>query len=330
MSPPLPLRRRPRARSFLALAAAIALALLALSFPGGVVAETIQPPGHRTKFEAPPAFKPDEGFAGAKGPSGASITIVEFPAVAFSEIKAHMTAETLASNPRSQMQDVKALSLARSDDYLAFEGRANVGGAPLWRALLVIHDDQTTAVIAANTPQAEIDSGAIKPEDVKASLSGAAFGEMRPAAPSFVFDTLGSFKQAGVVMNIATVYNRDGKLPAVKPNPPVASFAIIKAPNARVGPDPRAQGEAILKNDHGKPLSDVVVTQTQPTRIAGLEGFAYEGERGAGALAERLYGVYLIDGERFIWIGGSAPVGEAATIAELKQIFSSFRLLAKN
>ena len=319
-----------RGRSLLHLATAAALSLMAL--PGGANdarAETIQPPGHRTKFEAPAGFKPDDNFAGAKGPSGASITIVEFPAVAFAEIKAHLSAETLARDPQSPMQDVQALTLARSDDYTAFEGRSEIGGAALRRSILLIHDGQTAAVIVANTPQAAIDSGALKPEDIKASLSGAAFGEMRPAAPTFAFDSLGSFKQAGVVMNIATVYNRDGKLPERKPDPPVASFAVIKAPNAQVGPDPRAQGEAILKNDHGRPSPDVVVKQTQPTKIGGLEGFAYEADRGAGAVAERLYGVYLIDGEKFIWIGGSAPAGEAATIAELKQIFASFHLLAK-
>lgn len=306
----------------------LAALLFSLVTVASASAETITVPGHRTVIEAPAGFSPADDFAGAESDGGASITVVEFPGAAFAQLKAGLRPETFAANPRAKMSDVKVLPLARKDEYLAFEGTAVVEGVPFRRVVLVFHDAETTAFVTVNIPDALLRSGTITREAMLATLNHTGLGTRTPASPSFVFEAPGSFKPAGTVMNVLTMYNRAGKMPEERVATPAASIGVTKAPDLVVSGDPRTQGEAFFRHTHRS--SNVGDVKIETVEIDGLKGFSYEAKSADGSPPEAYYSVYLIDGGHFLWLAGTAPADEAeATIPEFKTIFASFRLSPK-
>ncbi len=287
-------------------------------------AETFQLPGSRVVIDAPEGFAVASGFVGLQHTAGgASIVIADFPAVAFAQLKSQLTPEALI---RAKFVNAKPLRLARTDDFVAFEGK--VGGT-MTRFMLVFADSKTTALLTVNIPDTAIGSGTIARRDVERALETVAFKDIAAAAEkSFTLGYTGAFKHAGDfnMVGRVSIYNLGGKMhdkPVTRQEP---GFVILQMSDAAAAADLKATSRRLLST---RTRRDVAISEEKPVTVSGLDGWEHVATASETSTDEKigLYEVMLADGdEGLISLSGSAPIAEFDQyLPEFRKIVASFQ-----
>ncbi|MEL6299477.1 MAG: hypothetical protein AAFQ45_12980 [Pseudomonadota bacterium] len=314
-----------------ATAAAILLAgsaIAAATMPiAPVAAKVMQAPDSRVALTLPDGFTKATRFKGFEHPSGASIVVLEVPAVAYARMARAMNPNTLATRG---VLNAKALDLGRSDKHVAFTAEQRTAIGMFDKVLLLIGDETSTALVTANVPRKAAADGQVSVDAIKSAFAKASFAKRSAAAkPLYAFTYTGPFKKAGSVMGAGQIYNLKGEMPKQRLTKAEPNFIAVHALNKEINvPNPplfaAGQVEA-LRGFTGKRI-----IKTEAGRIAGIEAHRHTVSAKNTSTGDDVvfYHVMLFpeDGGYYRFIA-STPAADADTyVPEFEKMAASFEL----
>jgi hypothetical protein len=253
--------------------AALAGVLIATGTAPHARAESQTVPSTRISVDVPAGFEPAKQFPGFMNEkTGASLMVVQMPAVAYAEFQKKDLAAAMATQGFASVKNDK-LTFPGDHIYITAE-QATAAGA-FSKFLLIFADADATAMLTANVPKADITSGRTKVSDIEKMLQSAKFTAATAAAaePDFTLGYLGVFKTAGGMAG-ATMFTLDGKGAPDKPDPGRPVFIVAPSVNKVEIADVKSTAFAALAS-----LFDVEagkIIKEGPISIAGFEGYEVE------------------------------------------------------
>jgi hypothetical protein len=256
-------------RRFRTLALAVLFASLALAAPVLPAAARVQQaPASRVALDVPDGFEVARQFSGFIRPDiGASLVIVEMPAVAYEQLATGLTPEALQAKGIEKAAPAK---LAREGSYLFLKGEQKSAMGLVDKFLLAFREDGVTALITANVPRQAIQDGAVSAVGIETILASARIAERAAAAKAlFQLGYLGPFKAAGTILGTTHAYTLDGRLEPQKPREKRALLIVAPSLDKRAVPGDDTFAETLLAGLSG--LKEIKVVDRSRGVIAGLE-----------------------------------------------------------
>lgn len=295
-------------------------------------AEPRQAPGSRIALDLSGSFNPSDRFSGfVDEASGASFVVVEMPGPAYEELKNIASApEALAGQG---LTDTATAELAgRKGEYVYFTGKQQAAGAEFAKFVLILRENNVTAMITANIPQKAIEAGVFERAAVETILANAVVMDT-PAkgVELFRLGYLGPFKESFGLMGTSKAYSPSGALPKPGENRILIEPTLIISPSmdSRQVIDPQQAAQQSFKAFGG--LKDKTISSEKAVTIGGLEGYQIVGEAADERSGSRI-GLYLVllsgkpDG--YYAIVGTSPQAEMEKFApEIEKVIGSFEPL---
>ncbi len=256
-------------RPFRTLALAVLVASLALAAPMVPAAARVQQaPASRVALDVPDGFEVARQFSGfVRSDIGASLVIVEMPAVAYEQLATGLTPEALQAKG---IEKAALAKLPREGSYLYLKGEQKSAQGLVDKFLFAFREDGVTALITANVPRQAIRDGAVTASAIEAVLASARVAERAAVAKAlFQLGYLGPFKAAGTILGTTHAYTLDGRLEPQKPKEKRALLIVAPSLDKRVVPGDEAFAETLLAGLSG--LKEVKVVDRSRGVIAGLE-----------------------------------------------------------
>ncbi len=286
-----------------------------------------QAPGARTSMELPTGFVAADTFSGFTNETlGASLVVLEMPAVAFVQIGSGLTADALASKG---ITDIQFRKLPRADDHIFLTGeQVAPGGEVIAKYMLVFRNEDATVLITANLKKKSIAADPRAPGRIEATLASAVIEEKpAPQKDLFTLTYVGDFKRSEAMMGQMRSFMRLDTpfgTPAARAHP---LFIVIppldRRPVDDVDQTLQRQLSAMTK------YSNVEIVTSQALVVDGLRGQAVTAtakERDDGA-ERSLYAVMLPvpGGGSFTMIGTTPAALHHADMAEFAKMALGFK-----
>jgi hypothetical protein len=305
----------------------MALALLCAQ-TGIASAETPrQAPNSRVAMEVPDSFIASDRFSGfVDEKSGASILIVEMPAVAYDEVR------TIGDKPevfaqKGIVETKKAELPGRTGDYVYITGKQKTQTGDYGKYILVARENNVTVMITANVPLMGADS--LAPQQIERAFATASVkNEVVKGAELFTLSYLGAFKETLSVMGNSKVYSPSGKIP--EPGAVKTSQEPIFVISTSVDKGTVADVKASAKNSFrviGN-LSAHEVKSEKDITVAGLKGYEIVGEGDDPKTGARS-GLYVVllsgsTGGYYVMAGIAPATGMPEYLPEFQKIAMGF------
>lgn len=315
----------PLTRYGLAVMAMLAAILLAAHVT--VAAERQAVPGTRVSLAPPAGMTLSRAFAGFEDrDTGASIVVTEFPAEAYAQLSAAMTAENLAT---------RAISDVRTEQ-VSVDGHAGVyvdavqtaRGTRFAKQFLILGSPQATVMVVFTAPQDTASDAGLQATRTAMLGLGLSSGEVdQLAGLPFVFAQRSGFGDPKVIGGYGVALSDPSLSPSQRGNAPVF---IITAPPAdacaQAGDDRLAFAEGLLGRIRA--VQDVEVTSRAAASIDSLSGdelIASAASTGNGA-ATLVYQVTLFDDCQLYQMVGIGPdTRRDELLGEFRALANSFR-----
>ncbi|MEO1695143.1 MAG: hypothetical protein AAFR55_07890, partial [Pseudomonadota bacterium] len=305
-----------------------------------------QAPGSRVVLPLSPAWTPSDTFTGFQRPNGASIVILEVPAVAYPRMAHAMRARVLASRG---ILDARPLDLGRTTKTVALSGRQATPAGWFDKILMVTADERTAVVVTANLPapdpsvtgdtenttdrtenSATARAAARLRRSVIAAFSGMRFADdIAPVRRRYTLTYTGPLKPAGTFAGAALAYNETGSMPQQRVAGDRPLVIVAHALSRRPVRNPERAAIRLLKSLSG--FDDIIQQTSERVRINGLDGVMQTG----GARVEgsdtsvALFQVFLVNPKGgYYRFNGIAPAARRAELfAEYERMARSFKRL---
>lgn len=227
--PPAPSLRVPArvASLFCAVVLAIAAAGPA-ALPAQALASPQQAANSRVVLDLPAGYQPAALFSGFQNDElGVSFVILEAPPKAYDEMATGFVGSELA---KRGLTDAEKGSLARDGDYVYMRARQKSPAGSYAKFFVLFRTADQTVLISCNVPQAALDGGSVKPEDVEKVLATARTVEATAVKDIYRLGYLGPFREAGRVAGTSRIYTLDGRMD-VEPQGDSPRAMVVVAPS---------------------------------------------------------------------------------------------------
>lgn len=313
--------RRFRTLGHVALVASLALATQIVP----AAARVQQAPASRVALDVPEGFEAARQFSGFIRPDiGASLVVVEMPAVAYEQLATGLTPEALQTKGIEKAAPAK---LAREGNYLYLKGEQKSAQGLVDKFLMAFREDGVTALITANVPRQAIQDGSVSATAIEAVLASARIaGRAAESKALFHLGYLGPFKAAGTILGTTHAYTLDGRLEPQKPKDKRAILIVAPSLDKRVVPGDDAFAEALLAGLNG--LREVKIVDRSRAAIAGLEAIEFVADavdKADGSPVKLMQTVIRGRDGGYFRIVGQMPAEDATRLLpEMRKIAASF------
>ena len=327
-----PIRRRLLAISASAPRAIMRAMLAALAVGGvfsGAQAEPRQAPNSRIALEVPASFVPSPRFSGFRDEaSGSSFLIVEMPGAAYDELKT--LGDSQDALAQKGLTDAQAAQLpGRSGDYVYITAKQKTAAGDYGKHILVMRENDVTAMITANIPAKALADKTVTPEQVERALASATVkAEAAKGQELFQLSYLGPFKPSLSIMGTSRAYSLSGKVPEPgsqnAPSEPI--FVVAPSIDKTQIADVKQAAQHFFGTFAG--LSGQQVKSEKEVSLAGLRGYQIVGEGQNPKSEQTAVYIVLLSGEEggYYMLAGSAPASDMGTyLPEFEKIAAGFQ-----
>ncbi len=311
------------------LAATAAALLIAASVADARAEAYRQLPNSRIAMEIGGAFTASSRFTGfLDEASGASFVIAEMPGHAYHEVK-KLADRPAALASKGIVQTRKSELPGRSGEYVYVTGIQRTPRGDYAKFLLIMREDDVTAIITANVPVLALKNKTVARERIERALRSAT---VRPriakTAELFRLAYLGPFREAVSLMGTSKAYNLTGKIPEAGANRLGEPLFIVSPSLDKLQvPDIKAAAIKAFRTLGG--FSELTVARESGVTISSLRGHAVTGE-GKDIKSGRKMAIYLVmlaekKGGYYLMVG-MVLAGEANVyLPEFKKMAASFK-----
>ncbi len=280
-------------------------------------------PGSRVVLAPPPGFAPSSSFAGFVDEAGhASITVLDFPAPAFTDFVTGMTTEALT---------VRGLKVARNErrridghDAMWIEGEQPVQGSRVAKWLVIVAAPAATAMVTVNQPVA-----GLSPERrsaIEAALQSIAVTAQPIVAPRdalpYQVTEVSPFVFSRALMGAGMMFEDRADHSARRAD----LFVGHSLGSSRVQAGQEEQFALTLLQGIDT-IVEPAIESSRPVEqdgLAGLELAATAKDRTSGAPLT-IYQTILFDGDRYFRLVGTTTRAAAdANLPKFRQMLASF------
>ena len=303
-----------------------ALALVLATACDDATARVQQAPSSRVAIDVPDGFTQARQFSGfVNEAAGASLIVVELPAVAYEQLASGLTPEALAKKGIAKGAPGK---LDRTGPYLFMRGEQASAQGQVAKFLVVFRDKDVTALVTANVQKSSLDNGAIKAADVERMLASAVIAPAAaPQRDVFRLGYLGPFLPAGSILGTTHAYTLDGKLEPAQKSEKRAVLIVAPSLDRRELVDAERQAETLIAGLPG--LTDIKLASRRRVEIARMEAIEIvadaKDEKGPIVVYQMLI---LPAGGGYYRIVGQMPVADKdVLLPEMRRIAEGFRVV---
>ncbi|WP_125461826.1 hypothetical protein [Rhodomicrobium sp. R_RK_3] len=324
----------PRFRRMAALTAHFKTVLFAAALAGAAFAvpahsEPRQAPNSRIALDLGGTFAPSDRFAGfVDEATGASFVIVEMPSATYEELK------KIAEYPEALAgQGLTGAALSelpgRKGEYIYFTGKQQQQGGEVSKYVLILRENNITAMITASIPKTALDAGKFDKAGIETVLANAAVMD-RPAkaADLFRLGYLGPFKESFGLAGTSKAYSPSGRVPGPNENLLLVEPMLFISPSIdnRVVIDAKLAALRSFQSFGG--LKDRKINSENPVTIGALSGYQVIGEAADEGTGSKI-GIYLVmlagNPDGFYAIVGTSPLAAMDKfLPELEKVVASF------
>jgi len=288
-----------------------------------------QAPNSHIAMEVPESFTPSDRFSGfVDDKSGASLLVVEMPAVAYDEVK--VIGDKADALAQKGIIETKKVELSgRSGEYVFITGKQKTASGDYSKYIMVARENGLTMMITANVPQKSMDTNLVSAEAIERAFATASVkAEIVKGAELFTLSYLGPFKETLSLMGHSKVYSLSGKVPEPGAAKAAEEPIFVVSPSVDKGSLPDAKTAATNSFRTMANLSGHEVKSEKDVTVGGLKGYEIVGEGDDPKTGSRsgLYVVLLLgSGGGYYVMAGLAPAtGMPAYLPEFQKIAMSF------
>jgi hypothetical protein len=304
------------------------LALLNLLIVGPLTtsaAEPIRPPGSRIGLEPPKGFAIATTFAGFLDPSNnASIVLIEFPLVAFDQIRNGVSAEAMAKHGMRLLSRETIDGLPYEQVTVRLEQR--VGNQTFDKWMMNVKGSDMVGVVTVSVPRPappQLSEAVIRATLASVRIAAAAASDPVAALP-FSIEPTARFKYRKPLAGRGMLFKET-------PPPPEGQlddvgFIATLAANGTIAPaDQQAFGEQQFLVS--KTITDKVILNQKPLQVSGMSGFEYlaEGKQSSGHPLRYLVVALYPAGHPFLLMGVAPTERFDEALPEFRAMVQSFR-----
>lgn len=287
-----------------------------------LASDSVPIPGTSVSLPPPCGFVRAERFPGFMNEStGSSIMVSEIPGP-YAEITAGFSDSRQMQTRGMTLLDHSSVTVDGQRAMLLHVEQA-VRDTLFRKWMLAIDRHNSTTIIIASFPKAEVDQG----NELRAAILAAAFGKPKDPTDALVFDvTPVTPFQVAKVMGQNMILSPEGSFPLKGENVPFMIFGLsaskdLVIANQKEFAERRVTDTATIKN--------IIVEQTVPLTIGHCSGYATiaHGVGEGAATPLTIYQVLLFDESGYCVIQGITPTSQKEVyVPVFKQIAKTFKM----